>query len=80
MRGSENAKLTAALCLDLDNFKNINDSLGHAFGDKLLRELGKRLRRELREHDTLARLGGDEFAVVLTGLEGGMPRAIPRSA
>ncbi|MFJ4455351.1 putative bifunctional diguanylate cyclase/phosphodiesterase [Pseudomonas sp. NPDC089392] len=70
VRGSENAKLTAALCLDLDNFKNINDSLGHAFGDKLLRALGKRLRRELREHDTLARLGGDEFAVVLTGLEG----------
>ena len=70
VRGSENAKLTAALCLDLDNFKNINDSLGHAFGDKLLRELGKRLRRELREHDTLARLGGDEFAVVLTGLDG----------
>ncbi|WJD64735.1 putative bifunctional diguanylate cyclase/phosphodiesterase [Pseudomonas kurunegalensis] len=70
VRGSENAKLTAALCLDLDNFKNINDSLGHAFGDKLLRALGKRLRRELREHDTLARLGGDEFAVVLTGLDG----------
>ncbi len=70
VRGGESAKLTAALCLDLDNFKNINDSLGHAFGDKLLRELGKRLRRELREHDTLARLGGDEFAVVLTGLEG----------
>jgi diguanylate cyclase (GGDEF)-like protein/PAS domain S-box-containing protein len=68
-RGSENAKLTAALCLDLDNFKNINDSEGHAFGDKLLRELGKRLRRELREHDTLARLGGDEFAVVLSGLD-----------
>ncbi|GLO32335.1 diguanylate cyclase [Pseudomonas putida] len=70
VRDSEHAKLTAALCLDLDNFKNINDSLGHAFGDKLLRALGKRLRRELREHDTLARLGGDEFAVVLTGLEG----------
>jgi len=69
LRGEESGKLTAALCLDLDNFKNINDSLGHAFGDKLLRALGKRLRRELREHDTLARLGGDEFAVVLTRLD-----------
>ncbi|MDF0729296.1 EAL domain-containing protein [Pseudomonas entomophila] len=68
-RGEEGDKLTATLCLDLDNFKNINDSLGHAFGDKLLRALGKRLRRELREHDTLARLGGDEFAVVLAGLD-----------
>lgn len=67
--GEQSDKLTAALCLDLDNFKNINDSLGHAFGDKLLRALGKRLRRELREHDTLARLGGDEFAVVLSNLD-----------
>ncbi|MDR6711197.1 diguanylate cyclase (GGDEF)-like protein/PAS domain S-box-containing protein [Pseudomonas hunanensis] len=69
LRSEDSGKLTAALCLDLDNFKNINDSLGHAFGDKLLRALGKRLRRELREHDTLARLGGDEFAVVLTSLD-----------
>ena len=69
LRGEHSGTLTATLCLDLDNFKNINDTQGHAFGDKLLRTLGKRLRRELREHDTLARLGGDEFAVVLSGLE-----------
>ncbi|MET0319717.1 MAG: EAL domain-containing protein [Duganella sp.] len=59
----------AILCLDLDNFKNINDALGHAFGDKVLLALGKRLKKSLREQDTLARLGGDEFAVVLPRLK-----------
>ena len=53
------------LCLDLDNFKNINDAFGHGFGDKILLMLASRLRKTLREQDTLARLGGDEFAVVL---------------
>ena len=67
--GAQTARLTAVLCLDLDNFKNINDALGHAFGDRLLRSLGQRLKAVLRERDTLARLGGDEFAVVLNGLE-----------
>lgn len=61
--------ITATLCLDLDNFKNINDALGHAFGDKLLCAMGKRLNGELRDEDTLARLGGDEFAIVLPGLD-----------
>lgn len=65
-----NGRMTAALCLDLDNFKNINDALGHGFGDKLLRALGKRLRRQLRDQDTLARLGGDEFAVIVPEIEG----------
>jgi diguanylate cyclase (GGDEF)-like protein/PAS domain S-box-containing protein len=64
----ESERLTAALCLDLDNFKNINDALGHAFGDRLLRALGQRLRGALRDQDTLARLGGDEFAIVLPHL------------
>ncbi len=67
--GAENGRLTGVLCLDLDNFKNINDALGHAFGDRLLRALGLRLKAVLRERDTLARLGGDEFAVVLNGLD-----------
>ena len=67
--GEQQGKLTAVLCLDLDNFKNINDALGHAFGDRLLRSLSQRLKSALRDGDTLARLGGDEFAVVLNGLD-----------
>ncbi len=68
-RDHQEGRMTAVLCLDLDNFKNINDALGHAFGDKLLLALGKRLRRELCDEDTLARLGGDEFAIVLSAID-----------
>jgi diguanylate cyclase (GGDEF)-like protein/PAS domain S-box-containing protein len=64
----KNGSITATLCLDLDNFKNINDALGHALGDKLLCALGQRLRGVLRDQDTLARLGGDEFAIVIPEL------------
>ncbi len=56
----------ALLVMDLNQFKEVNDALGHDHGDRLLVELSRRLRRVLRDVDTLARLGGDEFAVLLT--------------
>jgi diguanylate cyclase (GGDEF)-like protein/PAS domain S-box-containing protein len=58
----------AVLILGLDNFKAVNDTLGHGIGDKLLRAVAKRLRSMLREEDTLARLNSDEFAVVQSGM------------
>jgi len=54
----------ALLCLDLDRFKEVNDTLGHPIGDRLLVAAAERLKRQLRETDTLARLGGDEFAIL----------------
>ena len=54
----------AVLCLDLDHFKEINDSLGHPIGDALLMEVGRRLGECVTDNDTVARLGGDEFAIV----------------
>ncbi len=55
----------AVLCIDLDNFKVINDSMGHGAGDSLLQQLAQRVQDSLRKDDIAARLGGDEFAVVL---------------
>jgi diguanylate cyclase (GGDEF)-like protein len=59
----------AVLCLDLDHFKGVNDTLGHPIGDQLLKEVAERVRRTLRTIDTVARLGGDEFAIIQCDLQ-----------
>ena len=67
-QGRRERVLGAVLLIDLDRFKEVNDTLGHQKGDHLLKEIGLRLRASLRDSDTIARLGGDEFGVLLPGL------------
>ncbi|TLF52581.1 EAL domain-containing protein [Halomonas urmiana] len=67
-RAEEDEGALAVLFLDLDHFKDINDSLGHPLGDRLLQAVGRRLGRAVRDEDSLGRLGGDEFVLVLERL------------
>ncbi|MDT8371841.1 MAG: GGDEF domain-containing protein [Gammaproteobacteria bacterium] len=60
-------QLLALLLLDIDHFKEVNDTLGHDMGDTLLQEAAQRIKNCVRETDTVARLGGDEFTVILSG-------------
>jgi diguanylate cyclase (GGDEF)-like protein len=68
-RATRADKGAALLFIDLDNFKAINDSLGHEAGDDVLRGVGQVLRRAVRQTDTVGRFGGDEFVVLLEPLE-----------
>ncbi len=65
-QAERNSKKLAVLMLDLDHFKNVNDSMGHSMGDELLKAAGERLTGIVRGYDTVARLGGDEFIILLT--------------
>ncbi len=64
------------LFLDLDNFKSINDTMGHHIGDQLLKEVADRLKSSCRDEDTIARIGGDEFALILPEIQNGWQDAI----
>ena len=67
-RTSCSGKGVATLCIDLDNFKSVNDTLGHPCGDHLLQRIAERIRGVIRDEDTAARLGGDEFAILITNV------------
>ena len=67
-KAKRNHQMLALMFIDLDRFKEINDTLGHAIGDKVLQAVATLLKKSLRESDTVARLGGDEFTIILEGI------------
>lgn len=69
LRSGRNNEKLCLMFLDLDRFKDVNDTLGHEFGDELLRQMALRIRHCVREVDTVARLGGDEFTIILSAVE-----------
>ena len=73
-RARRSGTLIGLMFFDLDRFKQINDTLGHTTGDKVLKIVAVRLKEQLREADTISRLGGDEFTLILpqTGMDGAM--------
>ena len=77
MAGARRSGMKLAVCfIDLDRFKEINDTLGHAAGDEVLKVMAQRLHSLVREADTVARLGGDEFIILFDGLDDAHPLAM----
>jgi len=76
VQAHRNQKIVGVLFMDLDGFKTINDTLGHAYGDKLLQLASNRLTQCVRGGDTVARFGGDEFALILSDLAAGQDAAL----